>query len=53
MKAEEESHIAEELRLKDEKKEKARLKVDEEARIYEELRLKAEARGFCGVGVEI
>ena len=41
MKAEDESRIAEELRLKSEAKEKESLKAEEEARFSEELRLKA------------
>ena len=52
MKAEEEACIAEELRLKAEAEEQARLKVEEEIRLSDELRLKAEAGGFYGAGVE-
>ena len=44
--------FSEELRLKAEKEEQARLKVEDETRLAEELRLKAEAGGFCLAGVE-
>ena len=50
---EEETHIAEEMRLKSEKEEQARLKAEEETRLSEELRLKSEALGYqtcLGVG---
>ena len=52
MKAEEEAHIADELRLKYEEEEQSHLKAEEEVCIDDELWLKAEDRGFCGVGVE-
>ena len=42
--AEEETRIAEEMRLKDEADEQAHLKAEEEAWISEEFRLKAEAK---------
>ena len=44
MRSEEEACIAEEMRLKAEEEEQARLKVEEEARLAEEFKLKAEEK---------
>ena len=52
MKAEQEAHIDEELRLNAEEEDQALLKAEEQARISEELRLKAEDGGLCGAVVE-
>ena len=44
--------FSEELRLKAEKEEQARLNAEEETRLAKELRLKAEAGGFYSAGVD-